>query len=180
MKIAYSAIVSAVLLLVISSAQAASNNTWKNISNYSVNTLAITALFLPTIKDDKQGFRQAAYSIVGAEGIAFLGKQAFPEQRPDNSGDDSFPSGHTSVAFASATTLYKRYGWQVGIPAYTLASLTAVGRVKAKKHHWYDVVVGAAIGSASGWYFTDAFDNKVQLIPWADTKSVGLTVAMRF
>ncbi|PCI60702.1 MAG: phosphatase PAP2 family protein [Gammaproteobacteria bacterium] len=179
MKISHSISIVSLLFFTVS-ANAISNNTWKNISNYSVNTLAATALLLPVAKSDWQGFRQATYSIAGAESMAFIGKQTFNEQRPDNSGNDSFPSGHTSAAFASATTLYKRYGWQIGAPAYALATLTAVGRVKARKHHWYDVVVGAAIGSTSGWYFTDAFNNKVQLIPWADTHSAGLTVSMRF
>ena len=180
MKTKYSFGITLSLLLVTSSAHALSDNNWKNISNYSVNALVATSLVLPAARSDWQGFRQATYSMVGAEGIAFVGKQIFKEQRPDNSGNDSFPSGHTSLAFASATTLYKRYGWQLGAPAYALATLTGVARVKARKHHWYDVVVGAAIGSASGWYFTDAFNNKVQLIPWADTHSAGLTVAMRF
>jgi len=180
MKAKYSYFIATLLFFITSSAQAVSNNTWKDISNYSVDTLAATAIFLPVAKSDWQGFRQAAYSIGGAEGVAFIGKSIFHEQRPDNSGNDSFPSGHTANAFASATTLYKRYGWKIGAPAYALATLTGVARVKARKHHWYDVVVGAAIGSASGWYFTDAFDNKVQLIPWADTHSAGLTVSMRF
>jgi len=180
MKISNTASMSIFLLLFTSSAHAISHNTWEDISNYSVSTLSATALFLPISRNDWQGFRQAAYSIGAAEGMAFLGKQAITEQRPDHSGNDSFPSGHTSNAFASATTIYRRYGWKIGAPAYVLATLTGIGRVKSNKHHWYDVVVGAAIGSASGWYFTDAFNNKVQLIPWADTKSVGLTVSMRW
>jgi hypothetical protein len=36
------------------------------------------------------------------------------------------------------------------------------------------VIVGAAVGIGSGWYFTDAFNNKVQLMPWADSKGVGI------
>jgi hypothetical protein len=34
--------------------------------------------------------------------------------------------------------------------------------------------IGAAVGIGGSWYFTYAFDNKVQLIPWADTKGVDI------
>lgn len=157
-----------------SGANAVSNNTWADISDVGVFTLAGTALIVPIARDDWEGTRQAAYSLGTAEGIALLGKATIHEQRPDQSDNNSFPSGHSAVAFASATTLYKRYGWEVGLPAYGLATLTASSRVAARKHHWYDAVAGAAIGGASGWFFTDAYNNKVQLIPWADSKGAGI------
>ena len=37
-----------------------------------------------------------------------------------------------------------------------------------------DAAAGAAMGSASGWFFTDAFNNKVQLVPWADSNGAGI------
>ncbi|HFB65795.1 MAG TPA: phosphatase PAP2 family protein [Aeromonadales bacterium] len=167
-------------LLVIPNAHALSKKTWDDISNYSVFTLTGTALILPASRSDWQGFRQALYSIGAAEGGALLGKTLFPERRPDGSDNKSFPSGHTANAFASATTLNRRYGWKYGFPAYALATLTGVARVKADKHHWYDVVAGATIGSLSGWYFTDAFDDKVQIVPWVDSKGAGVSFAMQF
>ena len=157
-----------------SGANAVSNNTWADISDVGVFTLAGSALILPMARDDWEGARQAAYSLGTAEAISLLGKASIHEQRPDQSDNNSFPSGHSAVAFASATTIYKRYGWEVGMPAYALATLTASARVAARKHHWYDAAAGAAIGSVSGWFFTDAFNNKVQLIPWADSKGAGI------
>ncbi len=153
---------------------AASHKTWANISDVTAITLASTALVLPVVKDDWEGAREAAYSLGTAEGISLLGKAVVHEERPDHSDNNSFPSGHSAIAFASATTMYKRYGWEVGMPAYALATLTASARVAAKKHHWYDAAAGAAMGSASGWFFTDAFNNKVQLVPWADSKGAGI------
>lgn len=160
------------------SARAISNHQWSNISDVGAYTLAGSALALPAVRGDWQGFRQAAYSLGTAEGVSLLGKATIHEQRPDNSDNNSFPSGHAAVAFASATTLHRRYGWEVGVPAYAVATLTAYARVDARKHHWYDVVAGGAIGIGSGWFFTDAFNNRVQLVPWADSKSVGVLVAM--
>ena len=143
-------------------ANAASNKTWENISDVGVYTLVGSALIIPAVRSDWDGARQAVYSMGAAEGVAILGKAVIHEERPDRSDNNSFPSGHSAVAFASATTIYRRYGWELGLPAYALATLTASARVAADKHHWYDVVAGAAIGAASGWIFTDAFNEKVQ------------------
>lgn len=69
----------------------------------------------------------------------------------------SFFSGHTSLAFAvatSAATVAQLRGyrhawvlWAVGLP---LAATTAVLRLAADKHWMSDVLVGGAIGSAVG------------------------------
>ncbi len=165
-------------LLTSPAANAVSNNTWADISDVGVIALAGSALVLPVARDDWEGARQAAYSLGTAEGIALLGKATIHEERPDHSDNNSFPSGHSAVAFASATTMYKRYGWEVGMPAYALATLTASARVAARKHHWYDALAGAVIGSSSGWFFTDAFNNKVQIIPWADSKGAGIEASV--
>jgi len=162
------------------SANAISENTWEDISDVGVISLIGTAVILPAARKDWQGFRQAAYSVGSAAGISLVLKALVDEERPDNSDDDSFPSGHTANAFASATTLHRRYGWKTGVPAYALATLTGVARERARQHYWYDVVAGAAIGTATGWFFTDAFNDKVQLIPWANSKGGGMLVSMRW
>ena len=173
------------LLLLLASAihqgaRADSESTWDDISDVGVYSLIGTALILPATREDWQGLRQAAYSIGTAAGVAVVGKALVDEERPNNKDDDSFPSGHTSNAFASATTLHRRYGWEIGFPAYAVATLTGVARERAREHHWYDVVAGAAIGVASGWFFTDAFDSQVQLTPWVDGKGAGLAISMRW
>ena len=159
---------------------AASEDTWKDISDVGVYSLLGTALILPAAREDWEGFRQAAYSIGSAAGVTLIGKALVDEERPNNKDDDSFPSGHTANAFSSATTLYRRYGWQAGVPAYAVATLTGVARERAREHHWYDVVAGAAIGGLSGWFFTDAFNDKVQLVPWIDSDGGGVSVSMRW
>ncbi len=69
--------------------------------------------------------------------------------RPDG-GRHSFPSGHTALAFAGAPILTEQFGWRVGLPAYVLASLVAVGRMEDRRHYLSDVLAGAAIGVAAG------------------------------
>jgi membrane-associated phospholipid phosphatase len=167
-------------LLAIPPAHAMSDSSWEDISDVGAYGLIGTALLLPVVRDDSEGIYQAAYSISSAIGISLVGKALVDEERPDNSDNDSFPSGHTANAFASATTLHRRYGWEIGFPAYAVATLTGVARERARKHHWYDVLAGAIIGSATGWFFTDAINEQVQLVPWVDRQGGGMTVSMRW
>lgn len=161
-------------------ASAASEDTWEDISDVGVTALLSTAVLLPTSRRDWEGLRQSVYSIGSGLGITAIGKALIDDERPDNSGDDSFPSGHATNAFSSATTLYRRYGWEIGFPAYALATLTGVARERARRHRWGDVAAGAVIGTATGWLFTDAFNNKVQLVPWVASKGGGISLSMRW
>jgi hypothetical protein len=67
-------------------------------------------------------------------------------------GDYSFPSGHTAAAFSIAPVLTEHFGWKVGVPAYALAAATAAGRMEERRHYLSDVVFGAAIGIAAGYW----------------------------
>ncbi len=64
----------------------------------------------------------------------------------------SFPSGHTTAAFAIASmmsSVYKDKIW-VGILSYSLATGVGLSRIY-DNHHWpSDVIVGAALGYAIG------------------------------
>jgi membrane-associated phospholipid phosphatase len=64
----------------------------------------------------------------------------------------SFPSGHTTVAFAVATVFASEYKDKPVIPvlAYTVASLIGVSRVTENVHWTTDVFVGAALGYLTG------------------------------
>lgn len=85
-----------------------------------------------------------------AQTVTGVMKQAAQRQRPDGSDMRSFPSGHTSVSFASATVLQRELGWKVGAPAYAVASYVAMARVEKQKHFLSDVAFGAAIGILAG------------------------------
>ena len=76
-------------------------------------------------------------------------KMAVGRQRPDGT-QYSFPSGHSSVTFATATVLQRNFGWKVGIPAYGLAAYVAASRVQVERHFLSDVTFGAAIGIVAG------------------------------
>jgi membrane-associated phospholipid phosphatase len=64
----------------------------------------------------------------------------------------SFPSGHTSAAFAMATMLSLSYPkWYVIIPSYTWASLAGYSRMAIGMHYPSDVLVGAIVGAGSAF-----------------------------
>lgn len=70
-------------------------------------------------------------------------------QRPDKSNSKSFPSGHTSFAFATADLVYMetRHNTKwIGICVYTAATMVGFLRIRHEKHWLTDVVAGAGIG----------------------------------
>jgi membrane-associated phospholipid phosphatase len=84
-----------------------------------------------------------------SQGIVQTLKYTIRRERPDLSNNKSFPSGHASSMFATATVLQRYYGWKVGVPAYALGGYVALARMAWNRHHATDVVVGAGFGIAS-------------------------------
>ncbi|MGV8963271.1 MAG: phosphatase PAP2 family protein [Candidatus Saccharimonadaceae bacterium] len=73
-------------------------------------------------------------------------------ERPDGSSKNSFPSGHTAIAFASAEFLRREY-WNtspwIGVAGYAMATSTGLFRMYNNRHWITDVVAGAGFGIAS-------------------------------
>jgi hypothetical protein len=96
-----------------------------------------------------------------AVGSTLVMKYAFGRERPNETLDDNrwrkhgdgFPSMHTSVAFAVATSFAEQqseHPWTRRLVAYGLATGTAYVRVHDNVHWLSDVVAGAALGIATG------------------------------
>ncbi len=85
-------------------------------------------------------------------GAVFGLKKLTHQLRPDKSGNNSFPSGHTAQAFAAATFLSEEYKskftWMPYV-AYGIASSVGVLRMANNKHYISDVLVGAGLGILS-------------------------------
>lgn len=101
-------------------------------------------------------------------------KIVLPKERPDGSDRESFPSGHTSIAFQSAAFLHFRYGLRYGAPVYGMGAFVAYSRVHARKHFVEDVLVGMVLGVASSALVTDR-----RRKAGAPTPQAGLTLGVR-
>lgn len=168
------------LLLLGASPAYASPKGWGQASGIVRDMLVGAALGVPAVQGDWQGDAQAAASLVATGGLTYGLKELIPERRPDGSDRKSFPSGHASIAFAAAGTLENRYGWQAGLPAFVLASFVGVARVEARRHHWYDALAGAALGTGTAFAITRQRGSDVRLVPWSEGHGGGLALAARF
>jgi membrane-associated phospholipid phosphatase len=77
-------------------------------------------------------------------------KYSVRQERPDSTQRNSFPSGHTTTAFAFAAVVGEEHGWRWGVPAYALATLVGWSRMNDNKHYLHDVLAGATIGTSVG------------------------------
>ncbi|MDY8137775.1 phosphatase PAP2 family protein [Aquimarina sp. 2201CG5-10] len=89
--------------------------------------------------------------ITGAT-TAFIKKEVHKSRPGDSEQTNSFPSGHTSIAFATATVLYEEFIDSSPLLAYSgylFAATTGSLRMLNNKHYLSDVLVGAGIGILS-------------------------------
>lgn len=64
----------------------------------------------------------------------------------------SFPSGHTSLAFATATSLSLKYPkWYIVAPTYLWACSVGYSRMNLGVHYPSDVLAGAVLGAGSAF-----------------------------
>ena len=103
-----------------------------------------------------------------------------------NFDDVSFPSGHTSSAFAIATVLASEYKNNPWVPpvAYGLATLTGLSRLNDNKHWASDVFLGGALGYFISKTLIKLHSNKkgrhYTIYPRISKKETGLVFAMQF
>jgi membrane-associated phospholipid phosphatase len=117
------------------------------------------------IRDDdkmlRNAFVMAAASIVNA-GVTSALKYSINRERPfvtypdifqkTKAGSPSFPSGHTSSAFATATSLSLAYPeWYVIVPSFAYAGTVAYSRMHLGVHYPSDVAAGAVIGAGCAY-----------------------------
>lgn len=100
-------------------------------------------------------------------------KNTFQRQRPfeaypnlihkkGSGGSYSFPSGHTSAAFSTATSLSLQFPkWYVVAPAYAYAAAVGYSRMYLGVHYPSDVLAGAIIGSGTA-YLSFKLNKKLQ------------------
>lgn len=125
-----------------------------NVLEY-VPTAAVFGLKMCGVEAESSWKRMLTVSVLSFAingGVVQGQKYSVHETRPDGTDRKSFPSGHTAIAFCGATTLmheYRKVSPWIGVAGYAVATTVAVDRVRRNRHHWYDVVAGAAIGIGS-------------------------------
>ena len=136
-------------------------------------SLPVGMLTLSLINKDEKG-KKVAFEIAGgllvtatATGIL---KKLVNRPRPYETYDDiypdvrengnSFPSGHTSMAFSTATSLMlTTKKWYFVAPAYAWAVSVGYSRMYLGQHYPSDVIAGAVVG-AGGAYLTHLINSK--------------------
>lgn len=92
------------------------------------------------------------FSTVTALGLVTLLKPLTSNLRPDGTTCDSWPSGHTTLAFATAEFMrveFKERSPWYGVAAYGVATSVGVFRIYNNRHWVTDVVAGAGFGILS-------------------------------
>jgi membrane-associated phospholipid phosphatase len=120
------------------------------------------------VEKDYEGMWQLVGSGATSIAAAYALKYTISKERPDGSDNHSFPSNHTGFAFMGATFIGQRYGWKYSIPAYLVSGYTAWGRIHSKRHDFWDVLAGAAIGNGCALLITSPFasKNKLSIMPY--------------
>lgn len=144
------------------------DGTFKTISN-SVSPISIGAPllilgagFIEKDKELKQKGLAVAESFLVTTLVATGLKHAINRPRPFETypdiqklsagGSSSFPSGHTSDAFSTATSLSLAFPkWYVIAPSYTYAALVGYSRMHLGVHYPSDVLAGAIVGAGSAY-----------------------------
>lgn len=96
--------------------------------------------------DNENHYQSHARTLVYSTLVNFAFKSAFSRPRPNENDRYSFPSGHTTTSFATATSLTYAYGWKAAIIAYPVAAFVGLSRLSDDAHWGSDVVAGAFLG----------------------------------
>lgn len=113
-------------------------------------------------------------------------KHFVDETRPDGSDDKAFPSGHATIAFASATILAREYGYispWITVGSYSCASATQLLRIHHNKHWMNDLYIGAGVGMVStnlGYYLTDLIFKEDGLLVPPEVRMKDIQRVVRF
>jgi hypothetical protein len=162
--------------------------------------LPVVGVFAASLLGTNTRFQDAAFTSM--ESLVYAGiitgglKMVFGRLRPESgagsyrldpfSGNSSFPSGHTTAAFAIVTpwVLYYRNGATYAL--FVLSTSTAVARIARDKHWPTDVLAGSAIGFFTARFLSNRHladrsgSPAITMSPVVDYNGSGVSIAYRF
>ncbi|MBK0378514.1 phosphatase PAP2 family protein [Mucilaginibacter segetis] len=157
------------LLQAINGPPASADGFWHGVANSDYGFVMATpaSMLIVGLAKHDQVLKIKAFETGGAvllaEGSSVLLKNLIHRQRPfvahpelfygkSSPTDYSFPSGHTSTAFATATSLSLAFPkWYVIAPSFAYASAVGYSRMYLGVHYPSDVLAGAAVGIGSAF-----------------------------
>ncbi|PSW32777.1 PAP2 family protein [Photobacterium phosphoreum] len=171
-----------IMLLLVTPIVHAENKNLTDFGTVAQISLPITAGVIALVKGDEKGFFQLAEGTIYTTTVIHTLKWAINEERPDHSGNNSFPSGHTAAAVDGAAFLQFRYGWKYGLPAYALSAVVGYSRIQAHKHYLHDVIAGELLATSIHYIITDMGYSmtNVFFLPYINGKGVGIYMSKGF
>jgi len=127
-----------------------------------------------------------------ASSVTGLMKETISRERPDESDNHSFPSGHSTRAFAYNGMSLRNLdamdlpdAGRISLKALftTMAAGTAWARVEGERHYPSDVFAGAAVGNFVSMFIHDAFLGRKEQVTAtirADSQERSLNVGVSF
>jgi hypothetical protein len=153
-QFASACLIAATALFVSPQPGSAQHNRTEDVGDVLMVAAPVVALASTLVLKEHDGAQQFVLGFVANAGVTKGLKYLVDKDRPDGSDQNSLPSGHTSIAFQSATFFHFRYGLRSAVPAYAAAAFVGYSRMHADKHFFEDVLLGAAIGALSARLFT--------------------------
>lgn len=126
-------------------------------------------------------FKATTYSAIVTTAL----KYTIREPRPNDIQEkNSFPSGHTTSAFAFSGYVAAEHGWGWGSAALLLSTFTAYSRINDNRHFLHDVLAGATIGWGYGWGIAKLHNTNEEktafIVPIIDSKTAGVSLFKEF
>lgn len=169
------------ILLITGANSASANNTTERLEDFGdimQFALPIAGWGATYLNDDKEGRNQFYKSYATAIGTTTVLKGVYGKLRPNSTSETSFPSGHTTSAFAGAAFIDQRYGGAWGTVAYTAAAITGYSRIRSENHFADDVIAGASVALMSNWYWVTPYQSDVMVAPVTMGDGVGVVLSV--
>ena len=174
-------------LLCATSAQAAPSKSIESAGTAVAIAMPLVAGGITVWKDDWRGTAQLVVVTTLTVGTALALKHLVRECRPfakpctpGGNNWDSFPSDTSALASAPASFLWKRYGWEYGLPAFAASEFVSYSRVQAKKHHIWDVLTSTVISIGYNQLITTRYHPRNSFYSSLDASPDGVYASVHY